>query len=218
VEQFIIIAVVLLFAILDAAAKKQRQKQMEAEGESSGSPPDTDGDGIPGEPLPEYTRSYQGGGEGPRAPRSSEGMVPADIWKEIEALARGERSSQPEPRAPEPAPAEGRRASSEGGASRSAPPARISRSSPIRRGQVGVEEVGSRGGIGGRSIHRAHADFGTDPSSRAPSRVPEAPHGSKAVREVRKALVEGGREEARKAVILHEVLGKPLAYREDEAP
>jgi hypothetical protein len=29
--------------------------------------------------------------------------------------------------------------------------------------------------------------------------------------------VEGGAAEARKAVILHEVLGKPLAYREEDA-
>ncbi len=209
-EQLIFIAVLILFSVLDAVAKKKRQGQVEEAGGEDGEawtgeagwePPggaDPERDGPGREPLPRYTGPW--GTEVDTAPPSSEGMVPSDIWEEIGALARGERLPEPgpqpgsEPRdvAPEP----------------DLPP-RVPSTSPIRRSQVGVREVGSH------PVHLAHAEYGTDPSERTPVRARRRGGPSEEVRAVRRALVEGGAAEARKAVILHEVLGKPLAYRED---
>jgi hypothetical protein len=46
---------------------------------------------------------------------------------------------------------------------------------------------------------------------------PARRRGSDELRAVRRALLESGPAEARKAVVLHEVLGKPLAYRDEGA-
>ena len=213
-EELIFFGVIILFSILDAIAKKKRQQAGEVEapepegwqdpeeGVTPWEPPipkDPDGDGIPGSPRPEYTRSY--GERGASGPGSSEGMVPTDIWEEIGALARGEREPAPDP---EPEPWEVSPAPREEPARE-----RLPATSPIRRSQVGQREVGSH------PVHRSHAGYGTDPSERPTSLPPRSGGPSREVRAVRAALVEGGPRLARQAVILREVLDKPLAYRED---
>lgn len=228
-EELIFFGVIILFSILDAIAKKKRQgteteeveappteaSPVEDEARWGGMPgyeapsSDPDGDGIPGAPLPEYTRPY--GGEGAS---SSEGMVPRDIWEEIGALARGEQP--PEPVAPEPDEEE--LATWDDEPSYEDPerlPSRIPSTSPIRRSQVGAREVGSRGGSGKHFIHGSHADYGTDPSGRKPVPEPASGGPSREVRAVRQALMEGGSDAARRAVILHEILGPPVAYRDE---
>lgn len=219
-EELIFFGVLILFSILDAVAKKKRRQQMEQdeddgaeevsgrwEGMSTYEPPETVEAGRDATLSPYAGPSVDeghGGGDG-----GSEDLVPRDIWEEIGALARGERPPVQEPRSQEPW-------SSPSPSEPETPPSRVPSTSPIRRSQVGRREVGSRGGAGGHPIHRSHADYGTDPSERAP--VVAAPSGgpSREVREVRRALIEGGRSAARRAVILHEVLGPPLAYREGD--
>lgn len=217
-EQLVFIAVLILFSILDAVAKKKRQQQMEeaeegapegAREEAEWAPlpgADPHRDGRPGASLPPYAGSYRG--QGGDAPSTAEGMVPADIWEEIGALARGEPVPEPEPASD--VPSEPPRTPGPG--ERPELPARIPTTSPIRREQVGRYEVGSH------PVHASHADYGTDPSQRAPSMAPRSGAPGRRAREVRAALVEGGPEAARRAVILQEVLGKPLAYRDDGGP
>lgn len=153
---------------------------------------------IPGAPRPEYTRPYEPRGDA--APTTSEGMVPADLWAEIGALARGERTdveayrppeAEEEPTSPHPVPAP------------VPPPAALRR--PLK---VAESE---------HAIHRAHLGFGTDPSSRAPAVAPrtsvEEPHADALA--VRRMLIGGG-SALRQAVILQEVLGKPVSLRNEE--
>lgn len=221
-EELIFFGVLILFSILDAVAKKKRKQQMEAEEAEAGTPEDGSGrwEGMSTYEAPEIEADGRdttlspyagpsaddgpGGGSG-----GSEGLVPRDIWAEIGALARGERPTVPGPGSDDP------------WAGPSAAEPEISRSdvpatSPIRRSQVGRREVGRGGGVADHPIHRSHADYGTDPSERAsvPATVSGGP--GREVREVRRALVEGGRGAARRAVILHEVLGPPLAYRKED--
>lgn len=201
-EELIFFAVLILFSILDAIARKRRGRHAE---EAPG----------PDEIDPAAARRRPTKVPGAETePPSSEGMLPRDLWEEIAALTRGERpgaSGPGEAGDSSPSEAEGERGE------RRRP--RLPASSPIRREQVGAREVGTRevgtrGELGEHPIHGFHAEYGTDPSSRTP--VPEPRRGGpgREVREVRRALLEGGASEARKAVILHEVLGKPLAYRD----
>ncbi|HET9949390.1 MAG TPA: hypothetical protein VFQ22_10755, partial [Longimicrobiales bacterium] len=61
------------------------------------------------------------------------------------------------------------------------------------------------------SIHAAHAQFGTDPSARAPAPAPVAPAGGGAAATLAREL--RARDAARRAVVLQEVLGPPAALR-----
>lgn len=232
-EELIFFAVIILFSILDAIARKKRGQEAEEPSDPGDAerweerygPEHTarvEDASVPGEALSRYTGPY---GTRQVEPASSEAMVPEDIWDEIAALAGGERPpsrAEPEP-TPEPEPwaqpdTESRRGGrKERGASlgRRGEPGAIPTTSPIRRSQVGRREVGSRGGVGEHPIHRSHADYGTDPSERAAPAPPVRQGPSREARAVRQALVEGGSAAARRAVILHEVLGKPLAYRQD---
>ena len=96
---------------------------------------------------------------------------------------------------------------------------------PLERSEVGSggawgRPVGSDAiGSGAHEIHRSHADYGTDPSSRAltpqhridPLAEPMDAQGTA----VRRQLLRGGRAALREAVVLKEVLGQPLALRGD---
>ena len=68
-------------------------------------------------------------------------------------------------------------------------------------------------------VHRAHAGYGTDPSSRAPSEQdgldPLAVRASADALAVRHQLRGEGGHALRQAVILHEILGPPAALRGD---
>jgi hypothetical protein len=138
------------------------------------------------EVLPEATASRSG----------SEGMIPADIWEEIEGLARGrmrELETRPEPRASPPAPL---------------PPARLGWGK--RAPSVGPTH----------RAHLAHQGYGTDPSERAPSALdgldPLARSLSADAAAVRSQLRPGGRHALRRAVILREILGPPASLRPEE--
>jgi hypothetical protein len=170
-----------------------------------------------GPPVPTYDaeRSYDDAaiGEPARRPQTgSEGMIPADLWKEIERLARGEPVQTPEaapPRRPRgqatrpkplPPPRKGRMAAGTEQAGRVAP-----RAEPIVRHKES------------RSIHAAHAGFGTDPSERPPSPHDKIdPLGRRLNAEaaaIRKLLRSMDPSALRQAVILQEVLGPPVSLR-----
>jgi hypothetical protein len=228
VEELIFLAILVVFSILEAVSKKRRQA---AEGEEEADGADVGSRGEEGsrtdreeevEPFAVESRLPSSGRDAPAPfePTGSEEMVPRDIWEEIAALARGEtpgpggrggkgaevepgRPAEPEPRR-RPLPPGGREP--------------VPSTSPVRRGQAGRDEIGrGGGGIGRRPPGRGRPQFGTDPSERRPVAEPTRRRGGDELRAVRQALLESGPAEARKAVILHEVLGKPLAYRDEGA-
>jgi hypothetical protein len=218
-EELIFFAIIIIFSIIDSIARSRKKKQTQETqrtGEptsSSPSPSSThagweeedvetyDADlsyddlqeeyGSAGKTLPGYSQRYGSTSDPSRSSReSAEGMIPADIWEEIAGLATGRApvERKPGPRAePEPLP---------------------SRS-------VEIEPVPPRP-VQAHRVHRAHAGYGTDPSSRARSeldaRDPLAARPSADVRQVRRQLRRGSHA-LRRAVILQEVLGQPAALK-----
>ena len=67
-------------------------------------------------------------------------------------------------------------------------------------------------------VHRAHAQYGTDPSERAPSEQdgldPLAETLSEDARAVREQLMSHNTSSLRQAIILREVLGPPISMRD----
>ena len=145
-------------------------------------------------PAPAYERP--GGTQQPRGgATSSEGLVPKDIWEEIMGLARGEMPSPdpvPTPVPARPSPAESRAGAvprTAGAESREgAVPRKPSSASVVRRSAPPVAPVPAEG-----------------------ASVP--PFGTR--RGVRAGLFgDGSPQELRKAIVLKEVLGPPVALRE----
>jgi hypothetical protein len=79
--QFLVIAAIIIFSIMDGAAKKRRKEAQRLAHLATPEQPSESADDLG------------------RVSDSSEGMVPEDLWKEIAALARGEmpasRQQQP---------------------------------------------------------------------------------------------------------------------------
>ena len=101
------------------------------------------------------------------------------------------------------------------------------RNDEIRRLRMKVEESSRAGASAGESvsppsahqIHRTHAEFGTDPSERAPSEQdgldPLARSLSAEAKAVRRQLRSDSASALRQAIVLQEVLGPPQSIRED---
>jgi hypothetical protein len=211
-EELIFFAIIIIFSIIDSIARTRKKKRAGTPDETSRLPQewtweeDEEADeaevatydaggsyddrykadeepvGLRGEGS-----SQPGYGGGARtSPKTSEGMIPADIWQEISGLARGR---QP---APKPSP----------------PPVEVE---AIPRRPVELHRV-----------HRAHAGFGTDPSSRARSEqdVLNAPRRtlSRDALAVRQQLQSHKRSALRRAVLLQEILGPPAADRPERFP
>lgn len=176
--------------------------------------------------LERYTRPYgseqpaQGGGARPSPQRpSSETMLPGDLLEQLEGLARGRQAERRKAR-PRDLPGQ-------------SPPR-----PPLERTEVGTgpgasTPVGSKGPVGSTApigsrtpiaktgehrVHLSHAEYGTDPSKRARSEQ----EGLDPLREglgpeataVRRQLLRGGRSGLREAIVLKEILGAPLALRD----
>lgn len=223
-EQLIFVAIILFFSILEAIARRGRERG----GTGSTSPeewpaptepprvpgprrvPETAGPTAPGR-LPTYDEepSYDdrveaesGRAGARRAPEGSEGMVPADVWEEILALARGggpRRAPVPPapPRAPVPAPA------------RKPPTARRPVRAAPKRPPSAPEPV--------HPVHLTHPKMGTPMKGRLSRLDEEAVVPPPARRGVHAALrvVSGGPASLRQAVLLSEILGPPAALRGD---
>lgn len=171
---------VILFSILQSVVQQKKQQQKKERMEGA------EGLDFPGVED-----------EGRRAEESAEGMVPEDVWEEISGLARGGRD---EPEEPVSVEARGRRSSEERTPAEAASyEDLVEEAGPVRAGEIRAEHP----------IHRSHADYGTDPSTRRPVRPrPTAPSGPGG------PLSDFGREDLRRAVLLHEVLGPPVSKRE----
>jgi hypothetical protein len=207
-EQLIFFAIIIIFSILDSVARSRKKKQQQAgsQGQTSRLPEEwsweEEGDVATydeepsyedryqdervesgREPLSEYTNPYGSGSTSkPSTKKSSEAMIPSDIWEEIAGLARG--------RIPEPKPA---------------PPPPVE---PVPARPITTHEV-----------HRAHAGYGTDPSTRTRSEQdgldPMRSTLSKDARAVRQQLKSHSRSQLRRAIILQELLGPPASMRPD---
>jgi len=189
-EPLVIIAIVVLFSMLDAVARKQRQARPPS-GEETAPPdlsapqPTSDGpysydDDVVPEVQPQRPR-----------PTSSEELLPADLWEEIRRLAQGRAPTQSVP-APRPR--------------RPAQPPRPPKQRPPAKSASAEHPV-----------HRAHAKMGRPLAERRTplDRPEEGPRPSADVLAVREMLTGGGRSALRRAIVLEEVLGPPAAMRGD---
>jgi hypothetical protein len=229
-EQLILVAVIVVFSILEAAARRQKRRQGGAgagspplpeewaeEPESRREPQpassyesydhDPSFDDAVEEPFQrriegDASPGRQAGEERTPAPRSSEDLIPRDIWEEIAALARGERptGSRPPP-APRKEPA-----------SPAPPPSRIHRVPQEPRGSA-RHPVPARAS---HPVHDTHPELGRPVSERltSPARRTAGSRPGKDVQAVRRLLAGGGTS-LRQAVILQDILGPPASQRRD---
>jgi hypothetical protein len=149
----------------------------------------------------EYSNQYTAAS--PSAPTPPEPLIPEDVWEELTALVSG---AQPGAHVPEQ-PA--------------LPPPRAE-TAAVTRTETGVaRRRGSRRPATEPEhiVHRAHAGYGTDPSSRAPSEQdrldPLAEHLGADVGAVHQLFSSRNPLALRQAIILQEVLGLPAALRGD---
>lgn len=163
----------------------------------------------------------------PRRP-SSETMLPGDLLEQLEALARGRQTRQPQ-RGRTPTPEPGERPPTVDAPTRSPPLPTPIEEREVGSGRRSSGPVGSTAPVGSRTpigatpiehrVHRSHAGYGTDPSSRARSEQdgldPLAERMDADAVEVRRQLLGGGRPALRAAMVLKEVLGPPLALRDE---
>jgi hypothetical protein len=272
VEQLIIVGIVVLFSILEAVARKNRQGQGQGEGvplpeepparrspprprpqveSPTGSVPhsydedpsfDEAAKGDEARRRPEPAAAEVPAPAPARSRTSSEGMLPAEIWEEIQGLARGEHpdaQKPPVPTAPPPFPAP---APVQPRPTMSRPPGWLGPSAPRPRGAAGearpsqrvgaptaqpragkglgrppsrtVEGAPAMEGTADHPVHLAHEAFGTAPSRRAGIPLEgESRRGPAAGEAVRK-LLSPNRDSLRQAMILQEILGPPPGLRD----
>jgi hypothetical protein len=156
-------------------------------------------------PAPAYERP--GGTPQPReGATSSEGLVPKDIWEEIMGLARGELEPPKPPRRPEP--------------SRTPPPPEEPAWEEVAPRRVATPDP-SRQPSAAVPVPKPSAAAVLPVSKRPPRRTltplldesaVSGPQGRSRVRE--DLFGDGSPRELRKAIVLREVLGPPLALRE----
>lgn len=198
--ELVFFAVIILFTILEAVAK--RRKQSEA-GEEGG---DEDESWTPApverQPKPKAERRprVEGGASsstdrgmpqrGAGREERSETMIPADLWEEIAGLATGTPRSKPKRAEPGGMHTE---------EARSLEPLKVERIADAH------------------PVHRSHIGYGTDPSERAPSKEDWRPaeRGNRNAERVR-AMLRGseGTDALKQAVILREVLGPPVSMKD----
>ena len=217
-EQLIFIGILILFSILESAARKRKQQGTGLPAPREPAPWDQesweedrwgdDGIDVSVDDLPSYDGNptfddrVEAG-----ASASSEGMIPADIWEEITGLAQDRvpvRREPEEPTLPSSQPW-----------NPPIPPSPQPWSPPAPLGAPRVPEPAHK-------VHLAHAGYGTDPSTRPPSEQdgldPLRVRANAATRAVREQLRRGGAQALRQAIILQEVLGPPVVLRDSGPP
>jgi hypothetical protein len=162
-----------------------------------------------------------------RRSASSESMIPADIWAEIEGLAREAKVELPAPRPksqprlppkPQPkVPTPPRRGPQPGRPAPKTPP-RPRPTAPPRK-PTAPQRPTAIEGTPAHPVHLSHTGYGTDPSERARSAQDALQSAEVAVHAdasaVRNQLRGGGSHALRQALILHEVLGPPVSSKPD---
>ena len=237
-EQLIFIGIILLFSILEAVARKKREGAEGTAPAPPGGAPEVRPPRVPEPHPPSYdqdpsfddaavegsrggpgrgTMSREGsGGQGGRT--SSEGLIPADVWEEIQAMARGGKAPVRAASPPKPAPPP-----TEAAARVPVPtPARVPRAVPppmstaarktrpttvpeVDAVVVAEHAVHLTHPKYGKPVHDRLTGFGDDPHARGLSAD------SKALRSV----LRGGGAGLRQAVLLLEILGPPVSLRDD---
>jgi len=259
VEQLIFVGIIVLFSILEAVARKNKQAQGQGEGmpdapdrepeihvprprpvPTQGTVPrsyDEDasfdeaakGDESRMRPEPAAERAAPLGEEEALTRTSSEGLLPAELWEEIQVLARGglpRQQESPKPVPPRtPAPARGtkppaRRPAPARPSQKTAPASRTGTQTPSRAARKpvqptapGPEAAATVEGTPEHPVHLSHAAYGTPVVGRAGSPEGVARPAAEARNSVRK-LLGGGRVPLRQAMILQDVLGPPLSLRD----
>lgn len=183
-------------------------------------------------PAAERAEALGEGSTAAGARTSSEGLIPAEVWEEIQVLARGElpkakklpapntpspMPKAPLPRAPESRPARPRPSgqanpSQRAGASSAQP--RTGRA----LGRVSAKAVDApplTEGTADHPVHLSHQDYGTAPTRRAPIPSAGAVRGAPAPSAVLHTLLRSGPAPLRQAVILQELLGPPPGLRDE---
>lgn len=197
--ELIFFAVIILFTILEAVAKRRKQREGGEEGgdeDESWTPAPVERQPRPkAERRPRVERGSSSSTDrgmpkrGAGREERSETMIPADLWEEIAGLATGETPR----RRPEPRDMDTEEARS-------------------------LEQLDVERSADAHLVHRSHRGYGTDPSERAPSEQDWRPtqRGNRNAKRVR-AMLRGseGTDALKQAVILREVLGPPVSM-EDE--
>lgn len=259
-EQLIFVGIILLFAVLEAVARKNKQRQGQGEGVPEA--PDREPEVALPRPRPAPTRgtvprshdedpSFDEAAKGdegrmrpePAAERaaplgqedaitrtSSEGLIPAELWEEIQVLARGGQPQELErpkpvpaqkpaparrPKAPgrPPAPAPAHRKTAPASRTGTLAPSRPAVRKPVQTPSHGPEAPATVEGTPDHPVHLSHAAFGTPVVSRAGSPEGVVRRSAAGPESVRKLLV-GGRASLRQAMILQDVLGPPVSLRD----
>lgn len=229
--ELIFVLIFIVFSILEAVGRKKGAQRKGGPGQSPG-PRSRQQDRGPAIPRAEEagasTQASSRNGE--KSPQSSEGLVPEDVWEEILGLARGTKPESPnagsrsEPDArrdkagrglpssrpetlEEIPPFEAR--SLESLEPRSEPDRDLPDPAGHRRRgrQVEIPPVPGSKVKGLPSV--AATEIGTGPGVAA--RPKRKPRGGKVRREI---FGDGSLKELRKAVILKEVLGKPVGMKD----
>jgi len=228
-EEFIFLAVIIFFSIIESIARSRKQKKAGEHPEGSlpemPDPAEWERE-LPDFELPTYDAdpSYDdedevaagalsaGGAPRPRTDRpSSEEMLPGELLEELARLA----GRAPEPTArtlevpkespPLPPPVPTRAA-------------RTPRAPPVARPLPPRAVPNRTSSRGQHRIHEAHAGYGTDPSTRAKSLQddldPLAQYLGRDAKAVRSQLRSKKTSELRQAFVLGEVLGPPVGMRE----
>jgi len=241
VEQLILIAVILVFSsLVDAVARKKRQAES-GEGPTPASPTGSSQPGRAGArertpPTYDLDPSFddaaqagsrgvpaRGSAAGPRAASaSSEGLIPADVWEEIQALARGEsapaRGTPAPTRTPPPArsPAGGPSPASTAPA-RGAPRAARAPTSTAER-PLPSASVPTKGPIvtPEHAVHLTHPKYGTPVHDRLTGFDDHArPRGLSTQGMAVRSALRGRGAGLRQAVLLQEILGPPVSLKDD---
>lgn len=207
--ELVFFAVIILFSVLESIARSRKQRQAEG-GEDAGKGEEGPRPaGRSGRPRAEAGRAPGPGASRTAERESSERMIPEDLWEEIAGLAAGRPAPskagkkggvarRPRPRQPEPRPKA---------------PSSSSGSVPELRGRFTPKALE----VDEHPVHLSHAGYGTDPSERVKSEQDWRPseEGNRNAERVRAMLRGSGADALKQAVILREVLGPPLAMRDD---
>lgn len=226
--QILVIAFFVIISMMDGVARKKRQEQQREAGPQVGRPDEESDRGdmfsTTRDPIPET------------APETtSEGMVPAELWEEIAALARGGPSPSTRRLPPTSVPEEEWAPDRAGVSSEEE-----SRLDPAHQHVESHDHVEWE--PDDPSTYRAAPTYDDDtlgtsigaPASRVPARLstravteraerlpvllpadePDAARSTEKGTAVRRTLRHGGQASIRQAVILSEVLGPPAALRD----